>query len=422
MVPSYTFSSKDRSKAPTVLTNFPIIDKNVIFMHGVAALQELILMYEDLRKDLDSSKNSEEELQNLFVQIESKLDKELNKQMIDKLKLAQAETGAAKKQLELLQLQEENEKLSLQAKLDEERALLEFEEELSKRRMQQQEDLARETMHAVVALERELAEEREKMRKASSESLLLLKMHQSNELEDRKLQFEKEKIKTEMELKMKYEQSNEDIALRKVQVQSQMETERMMLVIQLLFTNISVVVREILFRPGQLALIAGVLLLLVAVYYSIREFAALVRHFLQAQIGKPSLIRETSVRWSWLPLSPFSATQSSSARAASLQQIVDHFRDVILPPEDKARVVDLAVSTRNSRRSGAPYRHVLLHGPPGNGKTLIARHLAVCSGMDYAIMSGGDVAPLGEEAGNACTSLLVYTSLVAIIYILLLLQ
>jgi ATPase family AAA domain-containing protein 3A/B len=43
---------------------------------------------------------------------------------------------------------------------------------------------------------------------------------------------------------------------------------------------------------------------------------------------------------------------------------------------------------------------VLLHGPPGTGKTLIARNLARCSGMDYAIMSGGDVAPLGEDAVN----------------------
>ena len=41
-----------------------------------------------------------------------------------------------------------------------------------------------------------------------------------------------------------------------------------------------------------------------------------------------------------------------------------------------------------------------MHGPPGTGKTLIARNLARCSGMDYAIMSGGDVAPLGEDAVN----------------------
>lgn len=31
---------------------------------------------------------------------------------------------------------------------------------------------------------------------------------------------------------------------------------------------------------------------------------------------------------------------------------------------------------------------------------MIARRLALCSGMDFAIMSGGDVAPLGEDAVN----------------------
>jgi ATPase family AAA domain-containing protein 3A/B len=34
----------------------------------------------------------------------------------------------------------------------------------------------------------------------------------------------------------------------------------------------------------------------------------------------------------------------------------------------------------------------------GTGKTLIARKLAEVSGMDYAIMSGGDVGPLGDDA------------------------
>ncbi len=41
-------------------------------------------------------------------------------------------------------------------------------------------------------------------------------------------------------------------------------------------------------------------------------------------------------------------------------------------------------------------------GPPGTGKTLAAKRLARTSGMDYAIMSGGDVAPLG---GGAVTQL-----------------
>lgn len=37
-------------------------------------------------------------------------------------------------------------------------------------------------------------------------------------------------------------------------------------------------------------------------------------------------------------------------------------------------------------------------GPPGTGKTLFAKGLARHSGLDYAIMTGGDIAPLGREA------------------------
>lgn len=37
-------------------------------------------------------------------------------------------------------------------------------------------------------------------------------------------------------------------------------------------------------------------------------------------------------------------------------------------------------------------------GPPGTGKTLLAKRLAHTSGLEYAIMSGGDVAPLGSDA------------------------
>ena len=41
---------------------------------------------------------------------------------------------------------------------------------------------------------------------------------------------------------------------------------------------------------------------------------------------------------------------------------------------------------------------MMFYGPPGTGKTMAAKRLATSSGLDFAILSGGDVAPLGVEA------------------------
>jgi ATPase family AAA domain-containing protein 3A/B len=40
----------------------------------------------------------------------------------------------------------------------------------------------------------------------------------------------------------------------------------------------------------------------------------------------------------------------------------------------------------------------MFYGPPGTGKTLFAKKLAMKSGLEYAIMVGSDIAPLGPLA------------------------
>ena len=47
------------------------------------------------------------------------------------------------------------------------------------------------------------------------------------------------------------------------------------------------------------------------------------------------------------------------------------------------------------------YRNLLFYGPPGTGKTMFAKKLAMHSEMDYAILTGGDVAPMGREGVTA---------------------
>jgi hypothetical protein len=53
------------------------------------------------------------------------------------------------------------------------------------------------------------------------------------------------------------------------------------------------------------------------------------------------------------------------------------------------------------RRVQGLFRNVLFYGPPGTGKTMFAKRLAAHSGLDYAIMTGGDVAPMGKDGVTA---------------------
>ena len=78
---------------------------------------------------------------------------------------------------------------------------------------------------------------------------------------------------------------------------------------------------------------------------------------------------------------------------------------VVLPDELRSRVLQLAIATRNAKTNRAPFRHMLLHGPPGTGKTLVAKRLAKASGLEYALMSGGDVGPLGSDGVTALHTL-----------------
>lgn len=41
---------------------------------------------------------------------------------------------------------------------------------------------------------------------------------------------------------------------------------------------------------------------------------------------------------------------------------------------------------------------MLFYGPPGTGKTLFAKKLATESGLEYSVMVGSDIAPLGPTA------------------------
>ncbi|XP_034001322.1 ATPase family AAA domain-containing protein 3-like [Trematomus bernacchii] len=143
------------------------------------------------------------------------------------------------------------------------------------------------------------------------------------------------------------------------------------------------------------ATVAG-LTLLAAGVYSARNATAVAGRFIESRLGKPSLVRETSritvVEGIKHPI-------TTTKRLRSRPQ--DALEGVVLSANLEERVRDIAIATRNTRQNKGLYRNILMYGPPGTGKTLFAKKLALHSGMDYAIMTGGDVAPLGRDGVTA---------------------
>jgi len=58
----------------------------------------------------------------------------------------------------------------------------------------------------------------------------------------------------------------------------------------------------------------------------------------------------------------------------------------------KEAVDDVIESTKNLQRNGGYFQNMILYGPGGTGKTMISKYIARNSGMNYIMMSGGDLA------------------------------
>ncbi|CAK0815742.1 unnamed protein product, partial [Prorocentrum cordatum] len=113
------------------------------------------------------------------------------------------------------------------------------------------------------------------------------------------------------------------------------------------------------------------------------------------------LVRETS-RWAWRPrLEQWPWASKDKPKI---------FESIVLEDTLKERLQWSTNALVSAQQNGTPFRHLLLHGKPGTGKTLFARTLARESGLDYAVMSGGDLGPLGREGPSELHKLFHWAS------------
>jgi ATPase family AAA domain-containing protein 3A/B len=285
--------------------------------------------------------------------------------------------------------------------------LAQYNDELARKRMAAQHELERQRNAELVQMQEQSSAAREQERLRVEQQIQAERRAADGHAAELQKQVEREKALAEAEGRIKENRDNEDVNRRAALLRYQEETKKAVESINAVFGHLGNAARDVLAdKEKAAALVVGATALALGVYGA-RESARVGGRVVDRWLGTPKLVRETS-RVSLLQ--PGKALAAAARRLTSggagakkpAEAVRKDFGDIVLPPALHDQVRSLAAAAANTKRHGAPYRHMLFYGPPGTGKTMAAKRLAQTSGMDYAILSGGDVAPLG---GGAVTQL-----------------
>ncbi|XP_020156171.1 uncharacterized protein [Aegilops tauschii subsp. strangulata] len=308
---------------------------------------------------------------------------------------------AAQIELERTRVEYEEKKKLAQSQAEIKAQVARYEDELRRKRAQHEHEAQRARNQELVKMQEESAIKLEQLRRQSEEEINEIRRRTEKE----KARIEQETMRlqkmADAEAKALELQLSEDVKRRLLIERANAEREKWVQAINTTFEHIGGGLRAILTDQNKLVVAVGGATALAAGIYTTREGARVVWGYVDRILGQPSLIRESSrgkYPWSGVPSRAMSTVTSKLKNGSNLGKDGKGFGDVILNPSLQKRVNQLANATANTKLHQAPFRNMLFYGPPGTGKTMAARELARESGLDYALMTGGDVAPLGSQA------------------------
>jgi ATPase family AAA domain-containing protein 3A/B len=418
-----SFPNPVNKSQPIKVTNYQQVDNNQIFYHGLAATQQLLELHSGLQDELSAVRVVDDKQSAMLDDLKQYLEQEASIHLIEKRRQAEAQAEKVRLEVELEAVRAEEERRTLERKREAEEKLADYKAELDDKRLLEEDQLQRNRTEAMIVRQEESAKKAELFRRETEQSL------KEQQIEADKDEAEKDRlsklaqISAEAEGRQRQERENIDIALQKLEAQGEQDRQKMVQSVEVALNGLGRGFINLISDTSRLATTLGALVLLAAGVFVTREGAKLIARQIEKRLGRPSLVRETSrasgslAVWNltmgaftelWYTLTCRGGAASRKAREERDMQ--RKFSDVILLGEVKERVEGLGRSIRNARRHKAPFRHLMLYGPPGTGKTMCAKRLALCSGLDYAIMSGGDVGPLGSDAVTQLHSIFTWAN------------
>ncbi|XP_045510106.1 ATPase family AAA domain-containing protein 3A homolog [Colias croceus] len=329
-------------------------------------------------RELERSKHSKEALELSKLQ-------EATRQQEQMAKIKEYEAAIEQAKVEQRRIDHEERRKTLQEETKQHQMRAQYQDQLSKKRYEEQLVQQQRSQEEILRKQEESVAKQEALRRATIE-------HEMELREKNKLKA----IEAEARARAKADRENRDINLEQIRLKAMEKRTTILESIQTAGSVIGAGVNALLTDWDKTLAAAGGLSLLALGVYAAKGATSVTARFIEARIGKPTLVNETS-RFSLLEAAKHPILSASKA-VARLRKPADALSGVVLAPNLERRLRDIAIATKNTRLNRGFYRNLLMYGPPGTGKTLFSKKLAKHSGMEYAIMTGGDVAPMGKDA------------------------
>lgn len=341
-------------------------------------------------KEIDNSENSKDVLK-------IALETEKTKQRQAALRTAELESNNLVKKKQLLQNEYEQNRRMEHDRIEQQKNMKKHDAQLkaeyTKQKLQQQQRTNKEWLDQQKQLfEQQRALEKKTAREIESEKRRTIDYQHKKDIKRDTL-----RIKQETEGRIQEARENVDITerLSMVKLKEDRETRIKIRKEELdYYASFFLNLRDTLTSSERLPYLVGGISAMAFGIYGSKTLLEIFGKYVDSKIGKPLLVRETS-RKGWRDYTPHRLWKKWAFPVYNIKNIME---GIILDPAIENRINFVVRGTKLIRENKGIFRHSLIYGPPGTGKTLFARSLAKNSGMHFAIISGGDFAPLGASA------------------------